>query len=266
MLSRPGSGDRPNEDAVAAAGGWVVVADGATARTETGCVHGVAWFARRLVDAVVEQGEGEPAAALRSALARTADLHRGTCDLTDVATPGAAIGVVAVSADLVRFLVLGDVTVLVEETVGPDRLSVTVDDRVSRTAAAERAAADALPHGSPGKCAALVAMKRAELAARNAPGGFWAAAADPVAADHAITWALPRPRVGRVAILTDGAARAVDLFGLLGWPEVLELLEREGPDAVVRLVREAERADPHGERWTRNKISDDASIGYLDLR
>lgn len=39
----PGHPLRPNEAWVAAAQGLIVVLDGATARTDTGCVHGVAW-------------------------------------------------------------------------------------------------------------------------------------------------------------------------------------------------------------------------------
>lgn len=260
-LSLPGSANRPNEDAVAVAADCVVVADGATARTETGCVHGVSWFARQLVDAVVEHC-GDPSVALRAAITQTAESHRETCDLTDPATPGAAIAVVAASADVVRFLVLGDVTVVVDG----DEPAVVVDDRVSHTALAERAIADALPQGSAEKAAALVVMKRAELAARNVPGGFWTAAADPSAVGHAITGTLPRAEVGRVAVLTDGAARAVDPFALLSWSELLDLLESGGPADVLSLVRAAELSDPAGERWTRNKTSDDATIAYLDLR
>jgi len=50
--SQPGS-DRPNEDYVAVGPDMIAVLDGATARTGTGCVHGVAWYARHLADAII---------------------------------------------------------------------------------------------------------------------------------------------------------------------------------------------------------------------
>ena len=82
--------------------------------------------------------------------------------------------------------------------------------------------------------------------------------------DYALTWTLPRSAVERVAILTDGAARAVEPFALTNWPGLLDLLAEEGPSGVIRLVREAEQADPAGLRWVRNKTSDDATAAYLD--
>jgi len=57
----------------------------------------------------------------------------------------------------------------------------------SETAPAERAEVDRHLIGTPEKAAALIPMKRAELAARNVEGGYWIAAAEPSAADHART-------------------------------------------------------------------------------
>jgi hypothetical protein len=68
---------------------------------------------------------------------------------------------------------------------------------------------------------------------------------------------------GRCAVLTDGAARAVHPFGLLDWPNVLDLLEKSGPNEVIRMVRAAEATDVDGARWPRNKQCDDATIVYL---
>lgn len=58
----------------------------------------------------------------------------------------------------------------------------------------------------------------------------------------------------------------VGVFGLLSWPGLLDLLDDQGPAGVLRRVRDAERGDPDGRRWRRNKISDDATIAYLDFR
>ncbi len=44
----PGDPGTPNEDWVAVTSDLVVVLDGATVRTETGCVHGAAWYTGEL--------------------------------------------------------------------------------------------------------------------------------------------------------------------------------------------------------------------------
>jgi hypothetical protein len=240
----------------------VVVADGATSRTETGCIHGVAWFSRHLVDAAIHSGHHSPEKALEEGIRATADEHRNTCDLENIATPGAAVAAVFCDRDEIYFLVLGDVTVVIEKRSG---VSVVVDERVDQTARAERATADALNSGSAEKTAALVAMKHAELAARNVDGGFWAATTDPAAVSHALIWSEPRENIRRLAIVTDGAARVVKPFGLLDWSGMLDRMASDGPQAVIRMVRDAESSDADAKRWPRNKISDDATIAYIEF-
>ncbi|MEU4360307.1 hypothetical protein [Promicromonospora sp. NPDC023987] len=263
IAAEPGALDRRSEDSTATTPGLLVLLDGATARTETGCIHGVAWFAQHLADAIVQElqgnASGEPAHALAAAIQRTADLHRDTCDLTHPGTPSAAVAIVHVAGDALRYLVLGDVTVVMETASG---IRVTSDQRVSQTASAERAVADAMAATDPEKPAALVRMKHAELAARNVPDGYWVATTDPDAARHAMTGEVQLEEVRQVAVLSDGAARVVDLFGIHDWPGVLELLQYRGPEALIREVRAAEASDPEAKRWPRNKISDDATVAY----
>ncbi|GAA2188058.1 hypothetical protein GCM10009848_27610 [Micromonospora lupini] len=143
-----------------------------------------------------------------------------------------------------------------------DGIKVITIDRVDKTARAERDEADRHPFGSAEKQAALLRMKHAELAARNQPGGYWVAAADPFAARHAITGEVPLDSVRRVAVLTDGAARLVALFGLLDWPDVLDVLAQDGPTELISRVRAIEAADPSCMKWARNKRSDDATAVY----
>jgi hypothetical protein len=256
-----GSSTKPSEDRALLGSNLLVVLDGLTARTDTGCIHGVAWYADRLAAALMQFSHLSPKEALKSAISYTTSLHADTCDITHPATPCAAVGIVQLMDDQVRYLVLGDVTVLIDSTDGK---SVISDQRISSTAREERAAADALPSGSPAKADALVRMKRAELAARNTAEGYWIAAADPTVADRALIGEVPLSRVRRVAILTDGAARAVDMFGLLDWSGALDLLGTDGPDELIRRVREAEASDPSATQWPRNKVSDDATAVYLE--
>jgi hypothetical protein len=262
IATQPGSADKPNEDRALAAQNLAVVVDGLTARTEMGCIHGVAWFAEQLARSVLLFGNLLPVEALRSAIEHTASLHADTCDLTDPATPCAAVAIVQIGSDrLVHYLVLGDVSiVLADKEVN----RVVSDQRISETALAQRAEADDLPYGSDAKTAALARMKQAEIAARHKPGGYWIAGADPTAVDHALTGDIPLSELTCVALLTDGAARTVEMFHIADWAEVLDVLSESGPLELIARVRAVELADKDATRWPRNKVSDDATAVYCD--
>lgn len=259
--SEPGSPGRANEDWAFTTPNVIAVMDGATARTDTGCKHGVAWFSNQLGAAVVRRASDPDESltdALAGAIADVAALHPG-CDLTHPGTPSAAAAVVRVAGDTIEYLVLGDVTVVAEVGGGVQSVS---DDRVSQTAAAERAEADRYPIGSPEKQAAMLRMKHVELAAKNRDAGYWVAETNPEAAQHALTGEFNLASVTRLAVLTDGAARALT-FGLLTATDVLDLLDTSGPARLIDQVRATEQQDPTGVRWARNKQSDDATAVYV---
>jgi hypothetical protein len=173
------------------------------------------------------------------------------------------VAIVRLQDDWAEYLVLGDVSVVFDSR---GDLVIVSDDRVSKTAEAERRAADAYLIGSPEKNDAMVRMKHAELAMRNRDGGYWIAAADPGAADHALVGRVAINELRRFAVLTDGATRIVSPFLRLSWHELLDLAEAEGPESVLRKVRAAEDSDPLGVRWPRNKRSDDATIALAVSR
>jgi hypothetical protein len=264
-FSDPANGEDDNEDWVSASPGLIVVLDGLTARTDTGCHHGIAWYATNLGSALstfASNRDTPLASALRSAIQHVANQH-SECDLTNSATPAAAVAILRTNNDVLEYLVLGDITIVLD---GQDGLQVITDDRVDNTARVEREGADRYPIGSPGKQAALLRMKRAELDARNRPGGYWIAAADPNVVTEALTGKFVLDGLRRAAVLSDGGARIVRLFELLDWSSLLDLLDQAGPGQVVRRIRAAESADPDGRRWPRNKQSDDATIVYAILR
>lgn len=103
-------------------------------------------------------------------------------------------------------------------------------------------------------------MKQAELAARNVPGGFWIATADPRVVKHALIGEIALADVVRVALLTDGAARAVEPLHIHSWTSLMSLLVSAGPEELIRQVRAVETKDPDATRWPRNKIHDDATV------
>ena len=260
--SEPGSPDKPNEDGVVVTANMTAVLDGATVRTETGCIHGVPWFVENVAGSLAKNKDLSPAQALAAAITETAQAHSNVCDLSHPGTPAAAVAIVQANGDHVRYLVLGDITIVIEES---DGLRIITDDRVNATAIAERAAADALPNGSPEKTEALVRMKHAEQAARNAPGGYWVAAADPAVVSHALTGELRTKTLRRLALMTDGATRAVNTFKLYTWSDLLRELATTGPAELISQVRAAEDADATGTCHPRNKIHDDATIAVVQF-
>lgn len=240
----------------------LAVLDGATVRTATGCIHGLPWYVASLAGSLAKNKDLAPAEALAEAIAETAAAHQDTCDLKHPATPSAALAIVQVHGEVLRYLVLGDVTLVMETN---DGLRMVSDNRVNATAVAEREAADALPTGSAEKAEALVRMKHAELAARNVPGGFWVAASDPSVVGHALTGEIPIKTIHRAVLLTDGAARAVIPFRIYDWPGLLSAVTTGGPKELIKQVRAAEDADASGIRQPPNKIHDDATVAVVQF-
>lgn len=231
-----------NEDLVISGRSWVAVLDGATAvpGRDTGCVHDVAWLVAALGKALRAEltGSSRPLPAVVGEAIRTVRrAHGPSCDLSNPDSPSTTITILRQRSPAeLDYLALADSPLLLdidsEVTVVTDgQIAVLTDrtyDGVSR--------------------------------ARNQEGGFWVASTNPAAADHGATGSVPVASVRRAALLTDGAARLVERFGLLGWAELLDLLEQQGPAALIARTREAERERPAG----RGKQYDDATAVYVD--
>jgi hypothetical protein len=271
MATEPGTPDRPNEDLALVTPGVLIVLDGVTPHPDgSGCVHDVPWYVARLGGAMLNAALTRPelplADCLFEAIAGTAAAHAGTCELSHPRTPQSTVVAVRIggarpedSAHL-EYLVLSDSTLLID---AGDPAPLVIADaslrQLPEPVPALRAEARSLPEGSPERAAARAAYVRAVEALRNAPGGFWTAAADPAAATHATTGRLPLNAVRNLALLTDGATRLVDVFKTTDWTQTMELLRRQGPEALLGEVRKAELADPAGLLTPRGKPMDDAT-------
>ena len=97
-------------------------------------------------------------------------------------------------------------------------------------------------------------------ARRNQPGGYWIAKDDPNAATQAVTGSVPLGHLNGAALLSNGASRVVDPYRLAAWPVVLDLLRTNGPDEILRRVREAETGSPDF------RPPDDATVAYCECR
>ncbi|WP_017587919.1 protein phosphatase 2C domain-containing protein [Nocardiopsis ganjiahuensis] len=238
VATAPGRPDHPNEDFAAVTATAAVLLDGVSApvHPDNGCSHGVSWHTRRL-GALLLAG-ADAGASLREALAEAitavSAAHEGTCDLGNQQTPSATVVAVRVADDHLEYLVLSDSVLLTEEGAG---VRLIADTRLD----------DLRPRVAPGTPV---------RAWRNVPGGFWTAGADPRAAEEALAGTVPR---GAFLAMTDGASRAVEVFGDLSWEGAFELVRQRGPSALVERVRDLEAADPSCRLHPRGKARDDAT-------
>lgn len=257
------SGQVANEDFIAATPTAVVLLDGAgNSGNDCGCSHGVAWYARQLGTALIARLNAEDL-NLRQTLAdgieHVAGMHRSTCDLAHPGSPSATVLMLRQTVDSLEYLVLADSAFVLGQG---DTVTVITDDREAQIGQRYRHEMDTTPGGTPAHDQARRTYVERMRAHRNQVGGFWVASSIPAAADEAVTGSVALDQVSAVALLSDGASRLVDRFGLADWPRLLDILAIDGPAALIRQVRAAEANDPHGKRWPRGKIRDDATAAY----
>ena len=227
LASQPGTPGWPNEDFAAVAPGAAVLLDGATTVPRdrvTGCVHGVAWFARTLGGVLLSVITADPqvplADSLAAAIAHVRDRHEDICDLTNPATPAATVTAVRATPAGIDLLALSDSVILADYE--DDRPPLVITD------------------------------------------GHRAASASPDTARNAYTATLPSDGLRGIALLSDGATRIVDSYEVLSWPAMLAIIRDDGPAQLIRRVRAAEDSDPDCTRWPRSKERDDATVIYWD--
>lgn len=258
----PGVSGRVNEDVVVAAAGVVVVVDGAGlwVGEEQGCVHGVAWYARRLatsfLSAAVDGPEKSLDEALAVAIGEVADAHRDTCDLRHPRSPWSTALAVRRTGDSLEYLVLADSVLLIDRG---EEVEVITDARLANLHAPFQNKLRTLTEGTAEYDAFIDEYTRAIRGARDRPGGFWVASTKPEVAYEAVTGTVDLAGVEAAVLLSDGASRPADLFMTSSWRELVDLVRAEGPDALLTRVREIERTDPEKARWPRGKVHDDAT-------
>nr|WP_030502594.1 hypothetical protein [Micromonospora purpureochromogenes] len=238
MATDAGHPGRANEDFAGAVPGGLVLVDGAGGITgaDEVCHHGIAWYATRLGGALL--GALAEERSLRDVLAegieRVTDAHRVTCDVTHPISPFAAVAMLRFSGDHVEHLVLGDAVAVVGRAAGEPVVAHDPREVVIARAFEERL--KDVPEGSDEYRRLLMELR----ARRNSPGGFWVAKDDPTVVAEAVIGSGPADDVTVAALLSNGASRLVDTFGLTDWAGLLRLLETDGPAEVIRRVREAE--------------------------
>lgn len=239
MTSAAARTGRTNEDFTGAVPTAAVLIDGAgIPGTEAICRHGVAWYAARLGGNLLSLlslvRDRSLAALLAEAIEQVTADHRDTCDVADPISPSAAVAVLRLSDGLIEYLVLGDSTLVLDRADGAPL--VVTDPRELIVSRPYRSAIEAVAEGSE----EYHRLRRELRANRNRPGGFWVAKDDPRAAAEAIAGSCPVSELAGAVLLSNGASRIVDRFGLADWPGVLAVLASHGPAEIIRRVRQAE--------------------------
>ena len=246
-------GASANEDHLLVSQEWALVLDGVTRYPDDGCVHDVPWYVASLGAALAAElaSGAEVREALRHGIAAVTERHRRTCDVANPVTPAATVAIARFGGAAFEWLVLGDSAVVLDR-VGADP-RVESDDRLAR-----------LP--DPPRAEVVGAVRRYPVdyiaKTRNRPGGFWVAAADPDAADEALTGREPIDQLETAALVTDGVTRLSERYGR-GWAELLDLAASGGAQRLISEVRRAERADRRfGPRAKRHDDATAVLIGF----
>ena len=266
LATDPSTPDWPNEDFAAVTPRVAVLIDGAGSPggRETGCAHGVAWYARTLGAHLAASATGTRTPltqVLANVINEVSQMHAGTCDLDHPGTPSATVVLVRAAGDTLEYLVLADSVLLLQPI--KDEPVVISDTRLEDIAADLRPNYRELPVQERETARQAYIAKLDAL--RNRPDGYWSAAADPAAAEHAITGSSPVADLAAVGLLSDGAGRLSDRYHVADWPQIAATLAKHGPGELIRQLRAAEAADAEGLRWPRSKIRDDATAVYWTL-
>lgn len=245
MATCAGHRGRDNEDFVGAVVDAVVLVDGAgITGIEEICRHGIAWYSHRLGATILARlslaqarADESLTAIVSAAIDEVTDAHRSTCDVADPSSPSATVAVVRVAGGQADYLLLGDSVLVLDAVDAP--VQVVEDRREPDIARPYWQQLAVLGAGGVGADQVREQFITAFRAQRNQPGGFWVAKDSGNVVEHAATGSRPTAEMRTVTLLSNGASRAVDRFGLMDWPQVPAHQPRE----LIRLVREAEKAN-----------------------
>lgn len=262
-----------NEDACGfrADGVWVI--DGATALGPTPVVDGLpapAWLSSAASGFLRDVSwEGRDLAAVVAGLIRhvsgighAAGLGTAACDF-----PTAAISLARQRAGTLELLLLGDCPVVV--TCPDGSVEVIVDPQFARAEdellrPVRASIADGAEPAAVYRDAQRTLRQRRRT--RNTPEGLWILGDVPEAVRHAHVRTIPLRGGEELTIMSDGFARLVEPFDLVGGYRALAKAVAAGEAAALfRRLRAAELADPDRGRHPRFSVTDDATVIHARL-
>jgi hypothetical protein len=251
-----------NHDFVIATSSVVVVVDGqpVSPSLETGCVHDGQWFVCQLGTELIRLATSKVGTALTESLSQAivnVNALHPACRLSNPGIASAAVAILRERDDTIDYLIVGDTTILIDE---PSGLQVVTDKPIVKSVRQQGAQE---PHDvlAIDQMASPVGQGRHRDSMVRAP----VVATNPDIAEDALTGTLTRKGLGRAAVLSKGVGRLIDSIGLMGWPGLLDLLDREGPEALINRVRVAEESGPNRRPWSPDNMPEDATAVYLSF-
>lgn len=253
-------------DRIIVARNAVAVLDGASAFEPTSVPPGE--YASRLADSIAAALNDRPDAPLASVLAEAIATTASMLGLADSdGGPSSTVAIARLADGTLDLLALGDSYIFYGTGPGGPGTGTLTDDRLAGLRLPQqRHYRERLAAGDGYDDAhreLLRALQREQRRHRNRPGGYWIAAADPAAASHALTLALPATAAAWAVLATDGIVNTARHLGLDDWPA----LARSGPAALARFLRHCQdweqHADPDGRQFPRSKRHDDKAIASL---
>ncbi len=247
IASEPTPG-RQNEDYAIVGQDWAVVLDGATAikPDQNGCIHDVTWLVHRLAGdlaRILTINQDKPLTdALAEAIVATCKAHESTCDLDNPDSPSSTVTILRRRGEDLDYLVLGDSPLLLDR--GGEIEAVT-DDRMSNL---------------------TDYSYEAVIAVQNTPDGYYVASTLADAAYMSVHGTTAAAAVSSAVLLTDGAARLVNLFQELDWPGLLRALREDGPASVITRTRRTEEAEGPINDGRLRKLHDDVTAVLIDIQ
>ena len=250
-ISSVGHTTTPNADQWGQAGDVAWVLDGATQPVTVHCCDMSPDKFVELMDAALRSLATFPyrdlGDLLREALLVTIGEHAARHPRAALPPgPAATVAMIRLRSGSFEWAVLGDAGIVIGS---PPRL--ISDSRLANIAVWERTAYRRR-RGSPN---ARIALYRAELAARNRPGGYWVMANDPQAPSHALRGI--SPTTGGAILLSDGVHRHIGRKRLWRDPgDFVNAVRSQKLDALISMIRRHEQATGVG--------SDDATLATVE--
>jgi len=185
----------------------------------------------------------------------------------DGSIPGAAIGLVRDSGDIIEYACLADVYIHVDSPE-PSTVRDTRMDAISREA--DEAIELHLKRGSTLREAAegirpmLREQRRSRMNRAGVSGAYWVLSPDPRSADYAVTGTIKRGAGEGVLICSDGYARLACESRRYSWTELMSGVQTLGAYAMLGELRSLEAAPMDAGGFVRISAYDDATAILIE--
>lgn len=253
-----------NEDAGCVGSNWLCVVDGASPLESSETANKItSRFAHTVVQVIERNGltPGRMELQIAEALLETQDI---------VGTNGATATISAVAWDdnVVRTAAMGDSIILIENE--DHVLAIQDPEFEGRENRLLTPVVNAIKRGIPPRIAYEQSKHSLSLERRlrNTSEGVWVLS-DSLPShevlEHLSVKEFSRHSIARVAAMTDGMWRAINLFKLIDAHEILVCAETNEIDPLLSRLQSAEESDPQRALYPRFSYRDDATLAFASL-